>query len=137
MFVLINSTSINQTINKQHKKAIVEQIKHAMIPHTTRIAIPAVVTAGMRQYAIRYQETAQQAIVIGGSADHDAITVPCPAGRYGHECQNNCSGYCLNKEPCRFTTGVCLNGCSPGYDFKQDDKCKTGKHFVHGSIVVP
>ncbi|XP_052791713.1 multiple epidermal growth factor-like domains protein 10 [Mya arenaria] len=49
----------------------------------------------------------------------------CPAGRYGHECQNNCSGYCLNKEPCRFTTGVCLNGCSPGYDFKQDDKCKT------------
>ncbi|WAQ98524.1 DRPR-like protein, partial [Mya arenaria] len=55
----------------------------------------------------------------------------CPAGRYGRECQNNCSGYCWNKEPCRFTTGVCLNGCSPGYDFKQDDKCKTecDKHY--------
>ena len=39
--------------------------------------------------------------------------VVCPFGRFGEECQSNCSSFCSNETGCAATTGHCID-CVPG-----------------------
>ena len=39
----------------------------------------------------------------------------CPPGHYGLDCKDNCSGHCINNEPCDHVSGVCPSGCQDGY----------------------
>nr|CDJ83750.1 Nidogen and EGF calcium-binding domain containing protein [Haemonchus contortus] len=52
----------------------------------------------------------------------------CPPGRYGFSCQSSC--HCALGFPCDPATGVCANGCAPGWtglNCDQDvDECATG-----------
>lgn len=43
----------------------------------------------------------------------------CQNGTFGHKCQFNCSGNCLNGEVCQITNGSC-SACVDGY---QGAKC--------------
>lgn len=47
------------------------------------------------------------------------IVVACPIGTYGGACDKIC-GNCADSAPCHSTTGVCPNGCHPGY---MSDRC--------------
>ncbi|KAK6060817.1 calcium binding EGF domain protein, partial [Cooperia oncophora] len=52
----------------------------------------------------------------------------CPRGKYGFSCQGSC--HCAAGFPCDTATGVCANGCAPGWtgsNCDQDiDECATG-----------
>lgn len=39
----------------------------------------------------------------------------CSPGHYGLDCKDNCSGHCINNEPCDHINGVCPSGCKDGY----------------------
>ncbi|KAK3781850.1 hypothetical protein RRG08_056780, partial [Elysia crispata] len=43
----------------------------------------------------------------------------CPSGKFGENCQNNCSTHCAgNKNGCSHIDGSCSSGCDPGYKGK-------------------
>lgn len=46
----------------------------------------------------------------------------CTTGFYGEKCSSIC-GYCLNNSVCDHVTGVCEQGCEPGY---QGENCTEG-----------
>lgn len=46
----------------------------------------------------------------------------CSDGYYGEECSSSC-GRCLNDSACQHITGVCDQGCEPGY---QTPNCTQG-----------
>lgn len=48
----------------------------------------------------------------------------CIDGTYGENCTQRCSGNCLKNLPCNKQTGICDNGCIPGYTNKN---CSSGK----------
>lgn len=39
----------------------------------------------------------------------------CTTGYYGEKCNSIC-GHCLNNSACDQVTGVCEQGCEPGYE---------------------
>ena len=41
----------------------------------------------------------------------------CDDGQFGENCVFTC-GTCLNEFPCNKTTGLCDEGCAPGYNGK-------------------
>uniref|UniRef100_A0A8W8NPK4 protein-tyrosine-phosphatase n=1 Tax=Magallana gigas TaxID=29159 RepID=A0A8W8NPK4_MAGGI len=43
------------------------------------------------------------------------LFIACLNGTFGLNCQFNCSGNCLDEEPCNSTDGTCTS-CSPGWD---------------------
>lgn len=43
------------------------------------------------------------------------IVIECSDGTYGYNCENNCSGHCMNNTLCNKQTGHCDGGCNPGY----------------------
>eukprot|EP00105_Crassostrea_gigas_P041534 XP_019925682.1 PREDICTED: receptor-type tyrosine-protein phosphatase epsilon isoform X2 [Crassostrea gigas] len=43
------------------------------------------------------------------------LFIACLNGTFGLNCQYNCSGNCLDEEPCNSTDGTCTS-CSPGWD---------------------
>ena len=47
----------------------------------------------------------------------------CPGGRYGHNCQRDCSKHCMIKGNCKKVTGDCENGCQTGW---KNSKCDLG-----------
>lgn len=47
----------------------------------------------------------------------------CPGGRYGHNCQRDCSKHCMIKGYCNKVTGDCENGCRTGW---KNSKCDLG-----------
>lgn len=50
----------------------------------------------------------------------------CSAGYYGENCSVSC-GHCLNKTACDHITGICIQGCEPGY---QAVNCTQGKTII-------
>lgn len=42
------------------------------------------------------------------------ILIDCKPGNYGANCEQKCSSKC-NEYKCDQYTGICLQGCSPGY----------------------
>ena len=46
----------------------------------------------------------------------------CHSGTYGQDCTEIC-GACVDKKPCHYVNGTCMNGCERGY---QGMQCKTG-----------
>lgn len=48
----------------------------------------------------------------------------CVDGTYGDNCTHRCSGNCLKNLPCNKQTGICNDGCIPGYTNKN---CSSGK----------
>lgn len=55
-----------------------------------------------------------------------AVLLDCPPGRYGANCNEICSFHCQNT--CDQYTGVCLNGCSPGYKMPY---CRESKNYYN------
>lgn len=45
----------------------------------------------------------------------------CPIGTYGGACDKIC-GNCAESAPCHSTTGVCQQGCQPGYMSERCDQ---------------
>lgn len=50
----------------------------------------------------------------------------CTAGYYGEHCISIC-GHCLNNSACDHITGVCEQGCEPGY---QGEICTEGTDII-------
>lgn len=46
----------------------------------------------------------------------------CPAGFYGHACQESCSTNCNVSGTCDKVTGQCIGGCQPGWKESKCDK---------------
>lgn len=58
----------------------------------------------------------------------------CPAGYYGDRCSNSC-GFCLDNSTCHHETGVCEQGCRPGYQTpKCISACDKRKYGINCSI---
>ena len=51
------------------------------------------------------------------------ILAACPSGRYGYNCQENCSSNCGVLERCDRVTGQCEGGCQLGW---KGTTCDTG-----------
>lgn len=51
------------------------------------------------------------------------LFIACLHGTFGLNCQYNCSGNCLDEEPCNSTDGTCTY-CSPGWDTLWCNKSK-------------
>lgn len=63
------------------------------------------------------------------------LFIACLNGTFGLNCQYNCSGNCLDEEPCNSTDGTCTS-CSPGWDTVWCNKSKTDlKRLVLISIA--
>lgn len=43
------------------------------------------------------------------------IDLACQSGAYGEDCNQECSGNCVDGTACRNTDGYCVDGCLPGY----------------------
>lgn len=43
------------------------------------------------------------------------LHLECPAGHFGIECRERCSGHCIDNEPCGHVSGECPSGCQDGY----------------------
>ena len=48
----------------------------------------------------------------------------CPAGFYGHACQESCSTNCNVSGTCGKVTGQCIGGCQAGW---KKSKCDTSR----------
>ncbi|XP_053389204.1 platelet endothelial aggregation receptor 1-like isoform X2 [Mercenaria mercenaria] len=55
----------------------------------------------------------------------------CKDGNYGENCKFNCSGNCKNSGVCRKTDGLCVDGCSPGFDGEKCDQTCTDGYYGH------
>lgn len=63
------------------------------------------------------------------------LFIACLHSTFGLNCQYNCSGNCLDEEPCNSTDGTCTY-CSPGWDTLWCNKSKTNlKRIVLISIA--
>lgn len=40
-------------------------------------------------------------------------SLECSVGTFGEDCTRLC--HCINNEPCDYQTGICPNGCGPGW----------------------
>ena len=49
----------------------------------------------------------------------------CTDGKFGDNCTKTC--HCENNDVCDKIHGICLNGCSPGYDEEEDSSCQTSE----------
>lgn len=43
------------------------------------------------------------------------LCIECPANYFGMDCNERCSGHCMNNEPCDHVRGECINSCQDGY----------------------
>lgn len=50
------------------------------------------------------------------------FSLDCPFGFFGDGCSSQC-GHCLHQTTCHHVTGVCEQGCEPGY---QAPSCTEG-----------
>ena len=48
----------------------------------------------------------------------------CLPGYYGDECDQSCSGHCLNNLVCNHIDGTCSGGCEAGYIHELCNTCK-------------
>lgn len=54
----------------------------------------------------------------------------CPAGLYGHDCQESCSTHCIASGTCDRVTGQCDGGCQAGWKESKCDKSRSIPLFV-------
>lgn len=57
----------------------------------------------------------------------------CSPGYFGMACKEQCSSYCIEKQPCDFINGECTFGCQDGYIGKY---CTTRKKFLSFNVVL-
>ena len=57
----------------------------------------------------------------------------CDPGYYGSGCQFNCSGHCVDDEPCESVSGNCMNGCQSQFT---GDRCIVGNNVFSKTICV-
>lgn len=43
------------------------------------------------------------------------LYIECSSDYYGMNCNERCSGHCINNKPCHHVSGECSNGCKDGY----------------------
>lgn len=55
----------------------------------------------------------------------------CPPGHFGLDCKDNCSGHCINNEPCDHVSGVCPSGCQDGYTEARCNNSKIKNSWFH------
>lgn len=56
----------------------------------------------------------------------DIKYLECVDGRFGDNCTGTC-GHCSDLHDCQKSDGICLTGCTLGYDYHKDNGCKEGK----------
>lgn len=61
------------------------------------------------------------------------LFIACLNGTFGLNCQFNCSGNCLDEEPCNLTDGTCAS-CSPGWDNVWCNKSK--KKYLKRLVLI-
>lgn len=61
------------------------------------------------------------------------LILACSRNTYGTDCTHNCSGNCLNGEPCNTVNGSCVH-CMPGWKNEFCNKSKI-RCFIHYMII--
>lgn len=51
------------------------------------------------------------------------------------DCKKQCSGHCINNEPCDYISGVCHSGCQDGYIGNNCNICKKQSVITHVSLT--
>ena len=52
------------------------------------------------------------------------LFVGCFSGYFGNDCEQTCSGHCLENRTCDRIDGTCSDGCHNGYIGKLCNDCK-------------
>ena len=60
----------------------------------------------------------------------------CPAGLYGHDCQESCSTHCIASGTCDRVTGQCDGGCQAGWKESKCDKSRSIPLFVKCKQII-
>ena len=60
------------------------------------------------------------------------VHTECPNGKYGHNCEENCSMHCTIPGSCNRLTGHCIGGCQTGWKNAQCDQGKI-RNFIKKS----
>lgn len=53
--------------------------------------------------------------------------IECHPKYFGMDCNELCSGHCINNKPCHHINGECTNGCTDGYI---GSLCTAGKTYL-------
>lgn len=64
------------------------------------------------------------------------FSIECPSGYFGMNCNEKCSGNCINKETCNHVNGVCPSECQDGFLGIHCNKCKILFQSFHFLLVT-